>query len=138
MATLIRLQDLEISVVIKKVGYKIKKIRIGKEYTLANMAEELEMTPSAYRKIEQGITNAPTSRLIEIARVLEVNVGDFFDETEMVAERSEKFGYATKDDIENVMRVVQQLARDFERFREELPVKKTGPKKYPKPKRAKK
>jgi transcriptional regulator with XRE-family HTH domain len=129
---------LEISSVIKKIGYRIKKIRIGKEYTLANMAEELEMTPSAYRKIEQGITNPPTTRLIEIAKVLEVNVADFFNELEMVTERSEKFGYATKDDIENVMRVVQQLARDFERLREELPIKKSGPKKYAKPKRAKK
>jgi transcriptional regulator with XRE-family HTH domain len=129
---------LEISAVIKKIGYRIKKIRISKEYTLANMAEELEMTPSAYRKIEQGITNPPTTRLIEIAKVLEVNVADFFNEMELVTERSEKFGYATKDDIENVMRAVQQLAKDFERLREELPVKKQGPKKYAKPKRAKK
>jgi transcriptional regulator with XRE-family HTH domain len=129
---------LEISAVIKKIGYRIKKIRINKEYTLANMAEELEMTPSAYRKIEQGITNPPTTRLIEIAKVLEVNVADFFNEVDMVTEHSEKFGYATKDDIENVMRAVQQLARDFEKLREELPVKKQGAKKYAKPKRAKK
>lgn len=136
--TLFDWQDLEISNVIKQIGYRIKKIRLGKDYTLANMAEELAMTPSAYRKIEEGITNPPTTRLLEIAKVLDVNVTEFFEEVNMVADRSEKFGYATKDDIENVMRVVQQLARDFERFRNDLPVKKAGPKKYPKVKRSKK
>lgn len=119
---------------IKQIGYRIKKIRLGKEYTLANMAEELSMTPSAYRKIEQGITNPPTTRLLEIAKVLEVNVIEFFEEVNMVADRSEKFGYATKDDVESVMRVVQQLSRDLERLRNDLPIRKSGPKKYPKPK----
>ncbi len=123
---------------IKKIGHKIRKIRLSKEYTLANMAEELEMTPSAYRKIEQGITNPPTQRLIDIAKVLEVNVSDFFEELDAVAEHREKFGFATKDDVDSLMRVVQQLARDMERLREELHVKKAPAKKYPKTKRNKK
>jgi transcriptional regulator with XRE-family HTH domain len=124
--------------VIKKIGHKIKKIRLSREYTLANMAEELEMTPSAYRKIEQGITNPPTTRLLEIAKVLEVNVSDFFEELDAVTEHKEKFGFATKDDVDNLMRVVQQLARDFQKLREELPVKKAGLKKYPKIKKSRK
>lgn len=95
------------------------------------------MTASAYRKIEQGITNAPTSRLIEIAEVLEVNVSDFFEEN-IVSDNREKFGYATKEDVDSILRVIQKIATDFERLREELSLKKPGAKKYVKLKSLKK
>lgn len=97
---------------------------MNKDYTLGNMAEELQMTTSAYRKIEAGITNAPTLRLLNIAAVLDVNVTDFFEDMHaMVADPKEKFGYATKDDVERITKMVQQLMKDFEKFREALPEK---------------
>ena len=107
---------------IKKIGNRISRIRKGKDLTQANMAEELGMTTSAYSKIERGDTNAPINRLVQIAKVLEVSIADFFDESDSsVGENSGKYGYATKDEVENLSRLVSILAKEIEKLREELP-----------------
>lgn len=101
------------------------------------MAEEVGMTLSAYRKIEKGITNTPTMRLMQIAEALEVNPGEFFQDNVAVAESMEKIGFATKDEVLEIAKAVQALTLEFKKFREELPVKK-GKEYIKKQKRAKK
>jgi len=65
-----------------KVGNKIKKIRELRNYTQDYMATELEMTQAGYSKIELGETDVPFSRLLQIAKVLEIDLIDLlaFDE----------------------------------------------------------
>lgn len=110
---------------IKKLGERIKRIRINKDFTLANMAEELGMTTSAYSKIERGVTNPPASRLIQIAEILEVNVKDFFEDPvpNTVVEAKNLYGFATKDELAHLTHLVQTLLIEFEKLREELPAK---------------
>lgn len=107
---------------IKKIGSRISKIRKGKDLTQANMAEELGMTTSAYSKIERGDTNAPVNRLLQIAKVLEVDVAEFFAEpVTSFKEESGKYGFATREEVENLGRLVSILAKEIEKLRAELP-----------------
>jgi len=68
------------------------------------MAFELVITKSAYSKIERGETNPSVNRLIDIAKILEVDITIFFHNTEnahIAAEEEEKlYEPSLKDEIE--------------------------------------
>jgi transcriptional regulator with XRE-family HTH domain len=54
----------------EKVIRKIAAIRTKKGYTYENMANELSITPAAYRKIETGETKLTVERLFRISAIL--------------------------------------------------------------------
>jgi transcriptional regulator with XRE-family HTH domain len=72
-----------------KVYLNIRKIRELKNLTREYVAEELKMSMSGYGKIERGEVDLTVSKLIEIAKVLDVStefifkfdVSVFFSET---------------------------------------------------------
>lgn len=116
-----------------KIGEKIRRIRSGKGLSQANVAHELEMTPGAYAKIERGETDAPTSRLLKIAAILEVHVSAFFDEAPVIKEnKNPNYGYASKADVENLSHLVHTLIKEVEKLRGE--VSKSSSRKKNKPK----
>jgi transcriptional regulator with XRE-family HTH domain len=67
----------------------IRKIRELKNLTREYVAEELKMSLSGYGKIERGEVDLTVSKLVEIAKILDVsiefilkfNVSIFFNET---------------------------------------------------------
>lgn len=60
-------------------GYlNIRKIRELKSLTREYVAEELKMSMSRYGKIERGEVDLTVSKLIEIAKVLEVSTEFIF------------------------------------------------------------
>ena len=107
----------------KKIGERIRRIRASKGLTQGNIAHELEMTHGAYAKIERGETDAPLSRLTQIAAVLEVNITEFFeDKTKLLSwkESENPYGFAVKSDVENLAKAVEMLAREVKEMRSEL------------------
>lgn len=58
---------------------KIVQHRNRKGYTYENMADELELTPAAYRKIETGETKLTVERLFRISTILETPVNEILD-----------------------------------------------------------
>lgn len=76
------------------------------------MAEELGMTKGAFSKIERGLTNIPVNRLIEIAKVLKVEVSEFFESGKVVKDPIPQYGFASKSDIEELVRMIQSLASE--------------------------
>jgi transcriptional regulator with XRE-family HTH domain len=105
---------------LKKIGERIRKLRNIKGVTQENVAEELGITASSYSKIERGETDANISRLLQIAKVLEVNVNSFFEDRLPSANEENKYGYASKEEVENLNRVIAGLARQIEKLQEEL------------------
>ena len=97
------------------LGYKIKRLRNGRGLTQDNVAYELGITKGAYNKIENGQTNVSVKRLYEIAKIFEVDILEFFKlstSESKVEEVQKKYGFATRDDIEQIMTMVQELARE--------------------------
>ncbi len=108
---------------IKKIGERISRLRKTKGFTQANMAEELGITTSSYSKIERGDTDANTSRLSQIAKILEVNISDFFEEKpvhQLAADEIKNYGFAPKEDVEHLTKLVQSIAKEMEKMREEI------------------
>ncbi len=58
---------------LKKIGSKIRTLRVKKGVTQENFAHELEMSHSGYAKIERGEVDINISRLEQIAAKLEVD-----------------------------------------------------------------
>jgi transcriptional regulator with XRE-family HTH domain len=107
----------------KVVGNRIRKIREGKEITIKYMAGELEMTASAYYKIERGEINIGVSRLESIAKILKVSVVDFFQdkkEPSFAEDPLKNYGFATKADIEQLTQMMKQLKTEFENLKNKM------------------
>ncbi len=108
--------------VLKVLGEKIKTIRESRSLTQANLAEELNMTASAFSKIELGKNNTPIKRLYQIADVLDVEITEFFDVRSFVAEPHEKAGFVTREEHESLKKLVETVLKEV---RERLPAKNT-------------
>lgn len=62
----------------RKVYENIRKIRELKNLTREYVAAELKMSPSGYGKIERGDVDLTVTKLIEIAKVLDVSTEFIF------------------------------------------------------------
>lgn len=63
----------------EKIIEKIAQLRNRKGYTYENMADELDLTTAAYRKIETGETKLSVERLFRISNILETPLQEFLD-----------------------------------------------------------
>ena len=64
----------------EKVLSNIRKTRNLRGYSLENMAMELNISDSAYRKIENNQTKLSLERFLQIAKVLDVSVNELIGE----------------------------------------------------------
>lgn len=115
----------------KNIGQKIRRIRQSLDLSQENVAEDLGMTKGAFSKIERGLTNIPVTRLIEIAAVLKVDVGEFFEkETKKVKieDHIPQYGFANKSDIEELVKMIQSLAKEVNVLKTAIDDLKSGPK----------
>lgn len=58
---------------------KISEIRNKKGLSYENMAMDLDLSVSAYRKIETGETKLTVERLVEISKILETPLDEFLE-----------------------------------------------------------
>lgn len=63
----------------EKIVEKIAQYRNKKGFTYENMADELELTPAAYRKIETGETKLTVERLFRISAILEAPINEILE-----------------------------------------------------------
>lgn len=107
----------------KKIGERIRILRQAKQFTQENLADELGMSKSAYSKIERGDTDANISRLLRIAEILEVNIIDFFEDQPRISQfhdQQNPYGYASKQEVEQLSRNIQMLLKEIEKMKLEL------------------
>ncbi len=89
------------------------------------MAAELNVTPSAYSKIERGITDPSISRLEQIAKILSVDITYFFHDTNeplKMEDGSKLYGFATKSDIEELNNIIKQLKQEIAIVKKDIAV----------------
>jgi transcriptional regulator with XRE-family HTH domain len=74
--------DKETQDFLKEVGKKVYEKRKEKQLTQEQIAELLGMTPAGYAKIERGLSNFSISRLMEIAKKLEIELDEILQAKE--------------------------------------------------------
>lgn len=65
-----------------KVGEKLRFLRVLKGLSQGKLAEKVGITFQQIQKYEKGVNRIAPSRLDAISRALDVNIMDFFDESE--------------------------------------------------------
>ena len=99
----------------ESIEQRLKRIRKSKGFTQDNLAYELGITKGAYNKIEKGTTSVTIKRLKEIADILEVEIQDFFTDSNgssKTEDSGKKYGFATKGDIEEIIKMIEVLAKE--------------------------
>ncbi len=71
--------DKDISENVEKILKKIRDVRKIKGLSHENMAHELQISPSAYNKLERSETTLSLERLLKIKQVLELPFSDLFE-----------------------------------------------------------
>ena len=101
---------------INKILERIAKERSKKGYTYENMADDLGVTPPAYRKIETGETKLSVERMFQISTVLGIPVSELLDigeswvqhnsynkDSNISAQKIEHFYQENKETIERLI-----------------------------------
>jgi transcriptional regulator with XRE-family HTH domain len=66
--------------VVQKLGKRLKALRNERELTLVQLGQQVGLSASYLSQVERSVTMPSLSRLATIARVLDVEVGYFFED----------------------------------------------------------
>jgi len=102
----------------EKVLTKIRDIRKEKGFTLENMADELEISHTSYRNIENNQCKLTVERLIGIAEILEVPTSELLDEkaTNVYNQTFKENNYSTvigHQEFENLYQENKELTQSY-------------------------
>lgn len=62
----------------KKFGKRLREIRTTKGFTQEKMAEQIEIQPENYSRIENGLSFPKPENLFKISKVLNVEIAELF------------------------------------------------------------
>lgn len=111
----------------EKIIEKIAQFRNRKGYTYENMADELELTTAAYRKIETGETKLSVERLFKISNILETPVNEILDldknhfvqnnynSESVISQRIENFYQENKEITAELIKAKDQLIAQLQK-----------------------
>lgn len=93
---------------------KIREKRKQKGISHENMADELDISPAAYNKIERQETKLTVERLLQIQHVLDVSLSEFFDlKTENIYNQDIKDNGIGHQEIQNMYQDNKELTDKF-------------------------
>lgn len=104
----------------EKIIERIAQQRSKKGYTFENMADELDITPAAYRKIETGETKLSVERLMKISDILEEDLSNLLDIStkstiNTQANQGDGFGY-----VETINNDYKDIVKDIKETYDKL------------------
>jgi transcriptional regulator with XRE-family HTH domain len=74
-----------------ELSEKIRLIRLSKNLSQQNIADELGITVSAYSNMERGVTEITIQRLKKIAEIFGVNVNEILIENSFFEEKNYRY-----------------------------------------------
>ena len=117
----------------KELGKRIRKLRISQNLNVKYMADEIGILDTSYSKIErEGTNNLQT--LLKIGKLLNVEIFSLIpvEENFKVSEKINEYGFATRQDLKDIVELLKSLILEFHQFRSEFNPESKKPKKYAK------
>ena len=111
------------------IGKKIKEVVEKSHYSVADFAELINLTrDGAYKIFNKEIID--TDQLNKISRVLNHDFFKHFShDLAVIREPKDTFGYATKEDMLAILRMIEKLTKKVDELQQHLPKKKVAVKK---------
>ena len=105
------------------IGKKIREVLDKSSLTVVDFARRINLSrDGAYKIFAKKFID--TDQLSQISKVLDHDFFSYYSAA--VKDQKNTYGYATKDEVENLTKVVHTLAIEIKKLREELP--RTKPK----------
>jgi len=114
---------------VTKIIGKIKELRKQKGYSNEAMAVDLDMSTSAYNKLERMESTLSLERFIKIREILEASYSDFFEMGKGNVYKQEMGDNSVghyeiqnmyRENCETTQKLIQTLEREVEHLKEEI------------------
>lgn len=94
---------------------KIKDIRIEKKISVEDIAQKLDISTNAYRKIEMNYTKLTIDRLYEISKIIDVEISRLLD-----IETTEIYNQENKDSSTGYLQKIEHFYQENKETTEKL------------------
>lgn len=98
----------------KRLGNRIRVLRVSRELSQENMATELDLSIGAYSNIERGITDITVSRLYQIAEILNTSVFDLLDPNHRPENVLHDTGNKYAPELERLRQMIYELKTEVD------------------------
>ncbi len=106
------------------IGNRIRIIRISRNLSQENMAEELGLSVGAYSNLERGKTEFTINRYFQIGKILKMDKNDLFDLLKENFNLSNPEKYTIQNELENIKDELKDLKNLFKGKKKALSKKK--------------
>jgi transcriptional regulator with XRE-family HTH domain len=96
------------------IGDRIRQLRVVRNLSQENIANELDISVAAYSNIERGVTEITVARLEQIAELFEVSILHFFSENTEAKELQPPFSPNSE------IKVLQSQMAEMQKLHEKL------------------
>ncbi len=102
------------------IGKRIREVLDKSHFTIVDFAKKINLTRNGAYKIFEKETIA-TDQLEKISKVLNHDFFSYYqNQLNVVQENNPKYGFASKEDVEQLSRMVSLLTKEMEKMRKEF------------------
>lgn len=102
------------------IGKKIREVLDKSHYTIVDFAKKINLTRDGAYKIFEKESIA-SDQLEKISKVLNHDFFRYYQgNLNIVQEKNTSYGYASKEDLEELTKLVGMIAKDIDKMRKEL------------------
>lgn len=104
----------------ERVAEKIRILRLSKNLSQQNIADELNLTVAAYSNIERGVSDINLARLSDIARILDTTPIELLSEDLMVREPNLQYQNNINQQLLLMMKQLELFQHQLDALQQEI------------------
>jgi transcriptional regulator with XRE-family HTH domain len=102
------------------VSERIRILRLSKNLSQQNLADELDITVAAYSNIERGKADITITRLYKIAKIFGMDVLEILSTRDILRETADPYGFASKRDLDNLSAQLRAHQKELNQLKKEI------------------
>ena len=103
-----------------EVSERIRILRLSKNLSQQNLADELDITVAAYSNIERGKADITVTRLYKIAKIFGMDVLELLSTKDFLRETADPYGFASKKDLDNLSAMIKTYQKDLNQLKKDI------------------
>ncbi len=104
----------------ERIAEKIRMLRLSKNFSQQNMADELNLTVAAYSNIERGVSEINLTRLSDICRILDTTPVEMITEDLHMKEPDMQYQTNINQQLLLMMKQLELFQKQLETLQAEL------------------